>query len=252
MSMIVRMTVRLCGFCAFAAFALIFQGCIGVPRPTTTAYIVGDTMGSYARADDSPKPAKSKRRTRAETAAAEAAAAEIDNSGATPEQDNAPEADSDSSTAILVNAPTTADESAAAFVRAKNIVWQLTGVTFSYGAIKLDRDALTKNVYSDFFTIQFRDEGVTGTAAPNNYFAPYALLGENNSIALRMIVSTQKMLMGTINILNGLTESDYYKYAQNIFRWDLIDGTLVLHTKTDEQGDIVMTYSAGPRIEQSQ
>jgi heat shock protein HslJ len=247
--MIVRMTVRLCGFCAFAAFALIFQGCLGVPRPATTAYIIDDTMAIYAQAGESPKPAKSTRRTRAAEAAAKAAAAETENSDAkTPEQDGTPA--EDSSTTILVSAPTTADESAAAFAKVKNIVWQLTGVTFSYGAIKLDRDALTKNVYSDFFTIQFRDEGVTGTAAPNNYFAPYALLGENNSIALRMIVSTQKMLMGTINILNGLTESDYYKYAQNFFIWYLIDGTLVLHTKTDEQGEIVLTYSAGPKVEE--
>jgi hypothetical protein len=247
--MIVRMTARLCGFYAFAVCALIFQSCLGVPRPATTAYITSDTMEIFVPVADTPKSAASKRRARSDVVGEAAAAVESISSSA---DAIAAEPAVDSGALILVSAPSTAAESAAVFSNAKNIVWQLTGITFSYGTIKLDRDALTKNVYSDFFTIQFRDEGVTGTAAPNNYFAPYALLGENNSIALRMIVSTQKALMGTINILNGLTESDYYKYAQNIYRWDLIDGSLILHSKTDDQGEIVMTFSAGPRIEESQ
>jgi heat shock protein HslJ len=233
-------------FFAFAAFALFFQGCIGSPRPATTAYVIGETIESVAPPDgiDVARGRRAKRSPAAEdTASADSAAS---NAAAK----NADTVDAAAGTAENNAAATGAASSAAAniaFNEVKNIVWQLTSVTFSYGTINLDRSALTKNVYSDFFTIQFRDEGVTGTAAPNNYFAPYALLGENNSIALRMIVSTQKALIGTINILNGLTEADYYRYTQNIYKWDSSAGLLTLYSKTDEQGEVVLTYIAGPR-----
>jgi heat shock protein HslJ len=127
------------------------------------------------------------------------------------------------------------------FSSIQNIIWQLNDIRLVYGSIKVDRPALKKAVFGDFFTIQFMKEGITGTAAPNNYFAPYSLLDENN-IGLRTIVSTQKALMNDILIINGLTEADYYRFVQRVYRWSRERGVLYLHSKTEAGDEIVLSY----------
>jgi heat shock protein HslJ len=127
------------------------------------------------------------------------------------------------------------------FSAIQNIIWQLSEIRLVYGSIHVDRAALKKAVYGDFFMIQFMKEGITGTAAPNNYFAPYSLL-DGNSIGLRTIVSTQKALMNDVFIINGLSEADYYRFVQKIYRWRKERGALYLHSKTEAGDEIVLAY----------
>lgn len=133
------------------------------------------------------------------------------------------------------------EEDAADFSIIQNTVWHLNEVKLTYGLIHLDRAALKTAVYGDFFSIQFMKEGTSGTAAPNNYFAPYSLLDGNN-IGLRQIVTTQKALMGDVSVINGLTEADYYRYLQKIYRWSKEKGGLFLYSKTEAGDEVALCY----------
>lgn len=120
----------------------------------------------------------------------------------------------------------------------KNRVWQLVEIRIGYGLIALDRQQMAYNNMNDVFIIQFTDEGVSGKAAPNRYFAPYEKQ-EGKNISIRQIVGT--LMGGNINI-GGLTENEYYWYLQRITRMDIVNGYLELYATPSPNEEIVLRY----------
>ena len=120
----------------------------------------------------------------------------------------------------------------------KNRVWQLVEIRIGYGLVALDRQQMAYNNMNDVYIIQFTDEGVSGKAAPNRYFAPYEKQ-EGKNISIRQIVGT--LMGGNINI-GGLTENEYYWYLQRVTRMDIVNGYLELYATPSPNEEIVLRY----------
>lgn len=120
----------------------------------------------------------------------------------------------------------------------KSRVWQLVEIRIGYGLIALDRQQMAYNNLNDVYIIQFTDEGVSGKAAPNRYFAPYERR-EGKNISIRQIVGT--LMASNINI-GGLMENEYYWYLQRITRLDLVNGYLELYANPSPNEEIVLRY----------
>jgi len=126
-----------------------------------------------------------------------------------------------------------------------NQVWQLVKVRFDYGALDIDRATLQEDDMGDYFILQFVAEGVNGKAAPNRYFAPYSLKDGHN-IALRPMVSTYI----APNFTGGgvFSEKEYYKYLQNINKWNFVLNTLYLFsTDPDTHDEVVLVFTPAPQ-----
>jgi len=121
----------------------------------------------------------------------------------------------------------------------KNTIWLLSEIKIGYGSIAIDRALLERDNCGDYFSIQFVNEGINGKAAPNRYFAPYALIS-GNEVALRPIVGT--LMSATVNVANSLTERDYYQYLQAAYRWEWARGALFIYSTTEGGEDAILIY----------
>ncbi|MDR2467378.1 MAG: META domain-containing protein [Spirochaetaceae bacterium] len=141
--------------------------------------------------------------------------------------------------ALLPQAPAEETAPAKNVDSLKNTIWQLTELRIGVGSIMLDRTLMTGNQMNDYFTLQFVNEGISGRAAPNRYFAPYALLDGNN-LMIRPIAGTLMSPLTTIGVLN---EDRYYALLQNITHWDSKDNILHLYIPAEKEGiEVVMVY----------
>jgi hypothetical protein len=120
----------------------------------------------------------------------------------------------------------------------KNKIWQLIEIRIGYGLVALDREQMAYNNLNDIYIIQFTDEGVSGKAAPNRYFASYEKR-EGKNVSIRQIVGT--LMASNINI-GGLMENEYYWYLQRITRIDLVNGYLELYANPSPNEEIVLRY----------
>jgi len=91
-----------------------------------------------------------------------------------------------------------------------------------------DRADLKKHKH-DVYTLNFTNDTISGTAAPNKYSAPYTA-GDNNTLTINLIRST---LMAPIVQPEKLQENDFYNYMQKVERWSAEKGKLILHSKTE-------------------
>jgi len=97
-----------------------------------------------------------------------------------------------------------------------------------------DRNELKKHKVGNVYTMNFNNEMVSGTGAPNKYTAPYTL-GDGNSLTIGLIKST---LMAPIVQPEKLQEQVFYNYMQKVEQWSMEEDKLVLQSKADN-GNIV-------------
>jgi heat shock protein HslJ len=133
-----------------------------------------------------------------------------------------------------------AEASSTSIESVKGTVWQLIEVRLPDNALSIDRSALAKNNFENYYTLQFTDDGITGKAAPNTYFAPYKS-SHGNSIALFLMRNT--LMAQDITVVEGLSERDYCSYIQNISHWDKTDDNLRLYAKTESGADVILSYT---------
>jgi heat shock protein HslJ len=119
----------------------------------------------------------------------------------------------------------------AAFDEVQGKEWVLTGIQTGEGSI-------ISNDNGNDYTMTINEEQIGGRAAPNRYFAPYEL-GEDQDITISPIAGT---LMFSLAEPEGLTESEYYAYLAQVYRWELIDGALEFFTITEDGQDAVMVF----------
>ena len=90
-----------------------------------------------------------------------------------------------------------------------------------------NRNALAAEGFADGFTLEFDTERITGTAAPNRYFAPYTL-GQGNAVSIGAVAQTQMIALFEPE---QLREDDYLFFIQNVYRWDFVGGNLELSSR---------------------
>ncbi|MDR2729380.1 MAG: META domain-containing protein [Treponema sp.] len=94
----------------------------------------------------------------------------------------------------------------------------------------------------DIFTITFDGRMLAGTGSPNRYSAPYTLENENG-ISVKLIRST---LMAAFREPEKLKEHEYYVYLQNAYKWNIANENLELHSKTENNANVLMIFIVKP------
>jgi heat shock protein HslJ len=116
--------------------------------------------------------------------------------------------------------------------------WKLIGIKVANTGTSFFRDTWGTDG-KDFYTIKFQDTLVFGRAAPNNYRGPFEL-GQNQGIRFDSMAATQ---MALLNEPKELKENEYFKYLEEVYRWDIKDGNLELHSRNEKGEAIVLRYS---------
>lgn len=106
----------------------------------------------------------------------------------------------------------------------KDIIWILTEARLGYGSLVLDRGLLARNGFEEFFSLQFTDEGINGTAAPNRYFAQFNVQ-EGTDATIYPIASTKIMARTSLGVLD---ETEFFKMLQTMKCWVLQDDALYI------------------------
>ena len=101
-------------------------------------------------------------------------------------------------------------------------------------AIVIDRTKAQREIYS----IRFKEGRVQGRGADNHYFAPYKA-GENNSLSIQRIAGTR---MRPLFELENLSENDYFRYLEKVYRWELHNQTLKLYTFDKNNEEAVLEF----------
>jgi heat shock protein HslJ len=101
-------------------------------------------------------------------------------------------------------------------------------------AIVIDRTKAQREIYS----IRFQEGRVQGRGADNIYFAPYTA-GENNSLSIQKISGTRMLPMFEAG---NISENDYFRYLEKVYRWELHDQTLKLYTYDKNNEEAVLEF----------
>jgi heat shock protein HslJ len=117
--------------------------------------------------------------------------------------------------------------------------WNLIEVQVKPHNIDFDRGKLVEEGFGDIFTLRFDTERVNGVGAPNHYFAPYTL--ENNQAITISAVSGTTIV--PLHEPEKLKEHDFFFYLQNTARWNLKDGNLELHTKGEDDAEVILIFA---------
>ena len=117
--------------------------------------------------------------------------------------------------------------------------WRLVEVKTEPKNIQFDRNNLKSEGFENIFTLNFAAERLNGAAAPNLYFAPYAL-------EKKQVIKVQPLggtLMAPIHEPEKLKERDFFGYMQNAYKWNLANGKLELYTKGENETETVLIFS---------
>ncbi|MHB9293679.1 hypothetical protein Holit_02808 [Hollandina sp. SP2] len=118
--------------------------------------------------------------------------------------------------------------------------WKLMALKTVSGNQEFNRQNLATEGWGSAYTLYFDISRLSGTAAPNRYFAPYTL-GEGQAISIQVIAST---LMMSFNETPELSESTYFAYLEKVNCWDLFQGKLRLYTCYPDGQQDVLFFSA--------
>jgi len=114
-------------------------------------------------------------------------------------------------------------------------VWKLDEVRTGQNPVKIARTAGENQLYS----LIFEAERINGVAAPNRYFGPWKG-GEANAISIGMVGST---MMATLFERADLKEQEYFNYLGKVYKWELRNGKLELHTRNEGNAEVTLVYS---------
>jgi heat shock protein HslJ len=117
--------------------------------------------------------------------------------------------------------------------------WELTEARVKPADIFFNRKTLTKEGFSEIFTLRFEAERVSGIAAPNRYSAPYTLEGKH-SVSIQPAISTQ---MAPLHEPEKLKEHEFFIYLHNTYEWNISRGNLELYSKSKDGAKVVLTFS---------
>jgi heat shock protein HslJ len=139
---------------------------------------------------------------------------------------------------LVLMSACTSQQAALSFDQVLGKEWKLTGIRVENISTGYSREGLGTG-FPDSYTLLFQDEMISGRAAPNIYRGPFAL-SENQGISFDKMAAT---LMASLGEPGGLGENEYFKYLEEVYRWDIKDGRLELHTKNQEGKASVLVFS---------
>ncbi|MCL2761970.1 MAG: META domain-containing protein [Treponema sp.] len=125
------------------------------------------------------------------------------------------------------------------FSNIQNKDWYLTEVR-TKPEIDFDRKQLAEENFGEIFTLRFESERISGVAAPNRYFAPYEQQGKDRALTIKTIAGT---FMAPLREPEKLKERDYFAYLQNTTKWNLVNGKLELHTKSEDSTNVTLIFT---------
>lgn len=129
-------------------------------------------------------------------------------------------------------------KAALSFDQVRGRDWKLTELKVADRRVAVTWDGPAASL-GDFYTLKFQDDLALGRAAPNNYRAPFEL-GSDQGLSFSLIATT---LMAPLKEPDALKEGEYFKYLERVYRWDLRDGNLELHTRTGEGLPAILVYA---------
>ena len=128
--------------------------------------------------------------------------------------------------------------SAPNFNEVKNRNWLLAEVRFGQEIIAIDRSRQEEGL-GEIFTLRFDDERISGTGAPNRYFAPYAL-ANRQGVSIGIIAGTQ---MASLFEPEDFKEYEYFTWLHNVERWNLVEGNLELYAAGSDDSQVVLIFA---------
>ena len=112
--------------------------------------------------------------------------------------------------------------------------WNLQEVRTGSDKVKIERTN-----ENSLYILRFDTERISGTAAPNRYFAPYTASGATG-MSIGLIAGT---LMAPLFERSDLREQTYFNYLQKTFRWSMENGKLLLYTLNERDAEVILVFS---------
>ncbi|MDR1420579.1 MAG: META domain-containing protein [Treponema sp.] len=119
--------------------------------------------------------------------------------------------------------------------------WRLIEIRTESSSIIFDRNRLVAEGFGEIFTLNFDAERISGTGAPNRYFAPYEPgTDKDRTISVKPLAGT---LMAPIVEPEKLKEQEFFDCLQNAYKWNINKGNLELSTKGPDGREAVMVFT---------
>ncbi|MDR0601292.1 MAG: META domain-containing protein [Treponema sp.] len=119
--------------------------------------------------------------------------------------------------------------------------WRLIEIRTEPSNIVFDRSKLTAEGFGEIFTLNFDAGRISGTGAPNRYFAPYEPgTDKDRTISIENVAGT---LMAPVVEPEKLKEKEFFAYLQNTGKWNISNGNLELSTKGSDGREAVMVFA---------
>jgi len=112
--------------------------------------------------------------------------------------------------------------------------WYLCEVVTGTTVISINRDNKPDLIY----TIMFNSERFTGIGAYSRYFGPY-IVKKDHSLFIKRVTSTR---LGSKYETDNFNEQKYFKYIENVNRWEIRNGKLELYSCGDDGAQIILVY----------
>jgi len=117
--------------------------------------------------------------------------------------------------------------------------WKLIEVRINGTNSGFDRRDLSRDGFTEAFTLNFDAQNISGIGAPNRYSAPYSL-GSGQEIKINVVRAT---LMAPIREPEKLREHNYFNYIQNSYRWNQVNNNLQLFSKETNGSEVILLFS---------
>ena len=124
------------------------------------------------------------------------------------------------------------------FSAVMNRGWILSEIRAASQTVILDRDNHVELGFGDIFTLRFGDDRVYGIAMPNSFSGPFTL-GAGRALTFGPMINT---MMAALMEQEEITEGEFLGFLSNVSGWDLVDGTLELHTVTEYGTETVLVF----------
>ncbi|MDR1107166.1 MAG: META domain-containing protein, partial [Treponema sp.] len=119
--------------------------------------------------------------------------------------------------------------------------WRLIEIRTGSSSIVFDRSRLASEGFGEIFTLNFDAERISGTGAPNRYFASYKPgTDKDRTISVNPVAGT---LMAPIVEPEKLKEREFFACLQNAYKWDINRENLELSTKGPDDREAVMVFT---------
>jgi len=140
---------------------------------------------------------------------------------------------------MLVIVATISCSSAPKFSDVTGKEWKLIEVNTNGRNIQFNRDTLADEEAGDIFTLNFDAQNISVTGAPNQGSSRYTL-GSNQAISLAPMNPTEA---APLRQPEKLREQDFFVYMQKVYKWNLVDTSLELYSKTEDDSEVKLVFS---------